>query len=102
MPSQQLHFGPLKKDRLFLTFHQTMHAADAAFYDRYDTMFLARKANLLYGLYKNFDEFLACSGSWIPRAEDKEQTLTLIATELHMSSFHQTEAMLAFLLCEFQ
>ena len=102
MPPPKLHFGSLKKDKVFLTFHQTMHAADSAFYMHYDPLFLSRKANLLYSLHKNSDAFWTCAEPWNLHIEDKEQLLTLIATELHMASFHQTEAMLAFLLCEFQ
>jgi hypothetical protein len=33
---------------------------------------------------------------------DDDDLLSIIATELHNASFHQTEAMIAFLLCEFQ
>ena len=102
MTSTKLHFGALKKDKVFLTIHQTMKRADAAFYDQYDPQFLAKKASLLYSIYKNVDEFWKLSEGWAIRLPDQEQLLSIIATELHMASFHQTEAMLSFLLCEFQ
>lgn len=103
MPSNKVHFGPLKSQKLFLTIHQTMHAADAAFYRGYDPQFLAKKATMLYGIYKNIGEFQKCSEGWDVRANtDDDDLLSIIATELHNASFHQTEAMIAFLLCEFQ
>jgi hypothetical protein len=102
MTSPKLHFGALKKDKVFLTIHQTMKRANAAFYDQYDPQFLAKKASLLYSIYKNADEFWKLSEGWTIRLPDQGQLLSLVATELHMASFHQTEAMLSFLLCEFQ
>jgi hypothetical protein len=102
MPTKP-HFGPLKSQKPFLTFHQTMHAADANFYDGYDPRLLVSKARILYAIYRNPDAFQACSESWgMPDEDSSEDLLSVIATELHNTSFHQTEAMIALLLCEYQ
>jgi hypothetical protein len=102
MPTKP-HFGPLKNQKPFLTFHQTMHAADANFYDGYDPRLLVSKARILYAIYRNPDAFQACSESWgMPAEDSSEDLLSVIATELHNTSFHQTEAMIALLLCEYQ
>lgn len=97
------HFGPLKSQKLFLTFHQTMQAADANFYDGYDPRFVLKKAGILYAIYRNPEAFHACSESWGMAVEDTPEDLqSAIATELHNASFHQTEALIALLLCEYQ
>ena len=103
MPLSEPHFGSLKRDQPFLTIYQTMHAADKVFYQSYDPLFLAKKAAVLYGIYKNHASFLACSEPWnMGSAVGKQELLTMVATELHCTSFHQTEAMIALLLAEFQ
>jgi hypothetical protein len=102
MPTKP-HFGPLKSQKPFLTFHQTGQAADANFYDGYDPGFLVSKARLLYAIYRNPDAFKACSNSWgMPAEETSDNLQSVVATELHNTSFHQTEAMIALLLCEYQ
>jgi hypothetical protein len=58
------HFGALKKEKLFLTVHQTMPRGDAVFYGGYDPLFLAKKATALFGIYKNVDAFWKTSESW--------------------------------------
>jgi hypothetical protein len=96
------HFGPLKKDRKFLMHRATVADADKEFYTSYDAMFLARKAGLLYALYEKSSSFLSGSGDWnIPVSSD-EELRTLLATELHCTAFHQTEALIALLLAEYQ
>jgi hypothetical protein len=96
------HFGALKKDKVFLTAHQTMSRADAVFYEGYDPLFLANKATTLFAIHKNIDSFWEASERWGMRVQTKEELLSLLATELHSTAFHQTETMIAFLLCEYQ
>jgi hypothetical protein len=103
MQTRKLHFGPLKQDKPFLTVRQTMKSADEFFYRGYDPLFLAKKSNALYGIYKNSDAFWASAESWnLVLASGKDELLNVIATELHSARFHQTEALIALLLCEFQ
>jgi hypothetical protein len=103
MQTKKLHFGPLKNSKPFLTIHQTMHAADIDFYRGYDPQFLAKKATILYGIYTNLSAFKECSQSWGVRFDSTDADISnVLATELHNASFHQTEAMIAFLLCEFE
>jgi hypothetical protein len=100
--TKKLHFGPLKDKMSFLTVHQTMSRADAKFYQGCDPFFLAKKATTLFGIWKNIDVFWESSESWGMHVETKGELLNLLATELHAAAFHQTEAMIAFLLCEYQ
>jgi len=103
MSTMKPHFGPLKADKLFLTFHQTMHAADERFYDGYDPNFLLTKATTLFAIYKNAEAFRESSQAWgMPIEDSVEDMRSVLATELHNTSFHQTEALIALLLCEYQ
>ena len=97
------HFGPLKADKVFLTSHQTMDAADERFYDGYDPTFLLTKATTLFAVYKNAEAFRDSSQAWgMPIENSVEDLRAALATELHNASFHQTEALIALLLCEYQ
>lgn len=103
MQTKKLHFGPLKNSKPFLTMHKTMHAADIDFYRGYDPQFLAKKATILYGIYTNLSAFKESSQSWGVRFDSTDADISnVVATELHNASFHQAEAMIAFLLCEFE
>lgn len=103
MPKDEQHFGPLKRDQPFFTNYGTKDGADKTFYDGYDPLFLARKAAVLYGIYKNYSGFMDCSESWnLGSSVGEEELKTLLAVELHCASFHQAEAMIALLLAEYQ
>jgi hypothetical protein len=104
MVTKKLHFGGAKKGQTVSDdSSHTTKAADAEFYKGYDPLFLAKKAVVLYGIYKNILAFKECSKSWDVRADVEDGDLSsVLATELHNASFHQTEAMIALLLCEFQ
>jgi hypothetical protein len=64
-------------------------------------MFLAEKANLLFGLTRTPTLSRPRPNHGFCTFKAKIIS-TLIATELHIASFHETEAMLASLLYEFQ
>jgi len=93
-----------KKDRIFVLHgYTTVAEADRAFYQSYDALFLARKVELLYEMYRNSTAILAASQGWErPIGSVEEELRTLLATELHCTVFHQTEAVIALLLAEYQ
>lgn len=96
------HFGPLKKEGKFLMHrYATGEAADAAFYETYDSQFLTRKANLLFRLYQEASSSPQQSNDDASKNE-RDEYRTLLATELHCTTFHQTEALIALLLAEYQ
>jgi hypothetical protein len=100
----EFHLGPLKKDRQFLTFqYATVLEADADFYEAYDALFLVRKARLLYRVYEDSIASSSASrnGDASP-ARDEVELRTLLATELHCAAYHQTEALIALILAEYQ
>ncbi len=83
--------------------YETVQQADAAFYESYDALFVVKKARLLHRLYREsaaaVSELENTAASPDP---DGEELRTLLATELHCAAYHQTEALLALLLAEYQ
>jgi hypothetical protein len=93
-----------KTNRKFLmSRYLTVNDADEAFYKSYDALFLARKVELLYAMYRNAGSFLDGVQTWNRAVTSSEEQLrSFLATELHCTVFHQTEALIALLLAEYQ
>ena len=74
---------------------------DLVFYEGYDPYFILKKAVTLLAIYKNAPAFAELTDSWgCPIKASDEEHLGAIATEIHCSVFHQSEALLALLLAE--
>jgi hypothetical protein len=95
-------FDPMSKKKPYMLF-RIPHEADLRFYDGYDPKFLFRKADTLFFVYQNRDEYRkfveTCGGS----AEEMDDNYFHgLAAELHCSAMQQSECFFALLLAAFQ
>jgi hypothetical protein len=99
----KLHFGALKKEKPFLTFHGSISEADLAFYDGYDPDFIAKKVVTLSTILNHPAAFAEATKAWAEPLDTTEDTyLGAIAAEIHCAAIHQSEVLLSLLLAAFQ